>query len=104
MKYECPHCHEKTISLAQKAMAGSLTSKGATCEKCGRRSVNGLDSTIFRTIVSLITFAFMIYLMFFSGKDPSFSFWASLGALALTWVLIKIFDAFFAKLVPSKWI
>ena len=63
MKYECPHCKEKTITLRQKAFAGTLTSRGAECEKCKRRCVNGKDSTIFRLVTSLAVLLFITYMI-----------------------------------------
>ena len=104
MKYECPHCHEKTITLKQKAFAGTLTSRGAECEKCKRRCVNGKDSTIFRLVTSLAVLLFITKIIFFSEIDMGFCIVASIIALIVAKILQIIFDAFFAKLIPSQWI
>ena len=104
MKYECPHCNEKTITLRQKNFAGSLTSRGAECEKCKRRCVNGKDSIIVRLITSLASLLFITYMIFFTEIDMGFCIGVSILALIVSKILQMIYDAFFAKLIPSQWI
>ncbi len=104
MNFECPHCHEKTITPIHKAFAGSLTSKGTTCPKCRLRSVNGVGSTIFSSVVSLAALVVVSKLIFFSEYDYGFAFLVSIGAIAAAWVLSKLFDLIFGKLIPSQWV
>ncbi len=105
MKHECPHCHKKTITIWNKAMAGSLTSKGTTCPECKMRSVNGIPSTIFRSVTGIALFCFAVYMLFIldSALSMSMRYLYVIIAFAVYFLLIKIFDAFFGRLVVSQW-
>lgn len=52
-KYECPYCHEKTVSPFQKMITGGMGSKGTKCKNCGRRVVNGKITTVIKSVVYL---------------------------------------------------
>lgn len=106
MKYECPHCHKKTITIWKKAMAGSLTSKGTTCPECKVRCVNGIASTIFRSVAGIALFCFAVYMLFVldSAMSMGTRYLYVFGGFAAYFLLVKIFDAFFGKLVVSQWV
>ena len=53
MKYECPHCHEKTFTPLQKALCGSYRTMGKPCPKCGRRACNGMTGIYFQSVTSI---------------------------------------------------
>ena len=96
-KYECPYCHENTISPLTKAFLGTPSSKGKKCPKCGGRVVNNMKSTLFSLIFSGVCLAGMIYL-YFSGLD-----WAYF--VILIWVSLivpKIVNAFCFGLAKTQ--
>lgn len=96
-KYVCPHCGEETISPLKKAFAGNQKSKGTLCPNCGKRCTNGMQSAIFHTITDSIML--IIVIIFYIKLDLSMIPIAV--TIAATFVINKIFDAFFYPLVPS---
>lgn len=96
MKHECPYCGEKSFSPVKKAFAGSLTSKGTPCPNCGRKCVNGKQSTIFHTIAGLLMLAGVLFICFrvYNGTQ---GLWMA-GLIALYLVVCKVADAFFFPL------
>ena len=94
-KFKCPYCNENTVSRFRKAFAGSLKSKGYKCPKCGGRCVNGKESIIFNIIIkSVVLMAILIKSFNNSGNSVLFA----LVILGISFIVSKIFDAFFYEL------
>jgi transcription elongation factor Elf1 len=95
-KYECPHCHEKTISPIQKMLTGGMGSKGTKCKKCGRRIVNGKITTAIKSVVYLVAFLYtaliLITEMNQGVEHQNYGFIFTMWAIAL--VGTKIIDGF----------
>ena len=107
--YTCPHCGKKTFNPWKKAFAGQLNSPGKVCMECGRKCVNGKGATIFNAIYSLISFALIVVIYL---KAPSlwgtslewiafYEVFICLGLLLSKFIVPKIANAFFFKLVPA---
>lgn len=96
--YTCPHCGEKSFTPMTKAFAGQLNSKGKPCPKCGRLCVNGKGATIFNAIYSIVTFATVVFVYL---KWPANDMLIVLGLIASLFIVPKLVNAFFFKLVPS---
>ena len=94
-KFKCPYCNENTVSRFRKAFAGSLKSKGYKCPKCGGHCVNGKESIIFNIIIkSVVLMAILIK----SFNNSSNSVLFALVILCISFIVSKIFDAFFYEL------
>lgn len=97
--YCCPHCHAKSFNPWTKAFVGGMNTRGTPCKACGKRCVNGKESTIFSAVVyvAALVFVFVVYLGMAS------LFWdlvLILGTIAAAFVICRLFDAFFGRLVP----
>jgi len=99
MKHTCPHCGEKTISPLKKAFAGNPQAKGTVCPACGKRSTNELKSAVFQTIVAVIALVFIIYQ--YVAVQSIESNYYSIAAVLIAYLLPKLVNAFFFKLVPA---
>ena len=102
--YTCPHCGEKTFTPIQKALSGTMKSKGKPCPKCGKLCVNGKGATIFEAIFFVVAFAFIIY-VYLHGLDNVWMYTHEVpivaGIIVLMYVVPKIVNAFCFKLVHS---
>lgn len=94
-KFECPYCHEKTISRVKKAFAGSLKSKGIECPNCGGRCVNGKQSSVFHSVVMAIVFAVIVYMVVVDHPHMTIN---AIALFALAFIVNKLFDALFFEL------
>ncbi|MBQ8079166.1 MAG: hypothetical protein IJ236_04375 [Oscillospiraceae bacterium] len=97
MKYECPHCHEKTFTPLQKALCGSYRTMGKPCPKCGRRACNGMTGIYFQSVTSIamIIAIITIYLKATERVHSSML----IGAIILGYFVVNfIFNMFFGKL------
>lgn len=102
LKHKCPHCGENSFSIIDKALAGNYTSEGKKCPNCGRRAVNGMPSTIFRSVSWLAVVIIMLVRYFGNVRDMQvLNIWEFVAVFAIGFILPYIFDAFFGKLVPS---
>ena len=97
MKYECPHCHEKTFTPLQKALCGSYRTMGKPCPKCGRRACNGMTGIYFQSVTSI---AMIIAIITIYLKAPERVHSSMLiGAIILGYFVVNfIFNMFFGKL------
>lgn len=98
-KYECPHCGEKTITPLKKAFAGTQKSKGVECPNCGTHCTNGMQSSVFRCIISLIVLLISVT----SYIKCQFNISAAVISISLVsgFILTRLFDAFFYPLAVS---
>ena len=97
MKFECPHCHEKTFGPIQKALCGSYRGMGKPCPKCGRRACNGMTGIYFQSVTSIamIIAIITIYLKATERVHSSML----IGAIILGYFVVNfIFNMFFGKL------
>ncbi len=99
MKYECPHCGEKSISHIKKAFAGNPKSKGAKCPICERRCTNELKSAVCHSIFLGAALIFLI-VMYLTQRTAESSLYCII-AFAAALIIPHIIDAFFFKLVPA---
>ncbi|MGN1411689.1 MAG: hypothetical protein ACI4WH_04160 [Oscillospiraceae bacterium] len=99
-KYECPHCHQRTISPFQKMVTGGMGSKGTKCKNCGRRVVNGKITTAIKSVVYLLAFGYtaliLITEMNQGVQHQNYDFIFGMWAIAL--VGTKIIDGFIPDL------
>lgn len=97
-KFVCPHCGEPTFSPWQKALAGTLRSKGKPCPKCGKRACNGMGSIYFSTVVQGLGLVAIVVIYLFHTE-----LWISsiliVGIILATLLLSFLFNMFFGKLV-----
>ena len=98
MKYACPHCGEKVFTPLQKALCGSLRSRGKPCPHCGKRCCNGMGSIYFSAAVSGTAFAAVIAVYLFA-TEKLYSALIIGGIIVLSLVLMFVYDMFFGKLV-----
>lgn len=98
MKFECPHCHEKTFSPLQKALCGSYRTMGKPCPHCGKRACNGMTGIIFQMVTSsaMIVAILAIYL---KSTEKIHSSITIACIIAGYFVVNFIFNMFFGKLV-----
>ncbi len=97
-RFTCPHCGEPSFTPLQKALAGSLRSRGKPCPHCGKRCCNSMASIYFSTVVSLIAFVSImaIYLL----SDNSLPYILIMAAIIAGSLLLNfLFNMFFGKLV-----
>ena len=99
--YECPFCHEKTITLWNKATVGSLSSKGKACPNCAGRYVNDTSSTIFRSIMWMAVLVYACIVLLGQRGDLLFQYGSTLALIVIAKLLIMGFDVFFSKLTQS---
>ncbi len=99
MKHTCPHCGEKTISPIKKAFAGNPQSKGTVCPACGKRSTNDIHSAIFHVIVDVLVLIFVVFT--YIKIDSTIGLYYMAGALIGAFLITRIGDALFFKLVPA---
>jgi hypothetical protein len=98
MKFECPHCHEKTFSPIQKALCGSYRGYGKPCPKCGKRAVNGMTGIYFQTVLSILIGAACL-IIYFRATERVYSSIIMACLIAGYFVLNFLFNMFFGKLV-----
>ena len=97
MKYECPHCHEKTFTPLQKALCGSYRTMGKPCPKCGRRACNGMTGIYFQSVTS-IAMIIAIITIYLKATERVYSSML-IGAIILGYFVVNfIFNMFFGKL------
>ena len=97
MKYECPHCHEKTFTPLQKALCGSMRGRGKPCPKCGRRCVNGMGNIYFSSILSVVAFV-AILVIYFTASERIYSS-IVIGCIIAGSLLVNfVVNMFFGKL------
>ncbi len=77
--YTCPHCGEKSFTPITKLSCGSMRSKGRACPACGRRCVNGRQSTLFRTILGAVMLIFILY-QYFMVEDCTVPMLIAIGS------------------------
>lgn len=107
--YECPHCHEKTFNPVTKALTGRMNTKGRKCKNCGKSCCNGMASTIFHsaTSVAALIISVICYIGDFgieltiSGTYMKGSYLVIIICILSSFVLNKLFDAFFGHLTKS---
>lgn len=99
--FECPYCHEKTFTRMMKVRCGSMKSKGMKCPKCGGHCVNGMPSTIFRTVTSALVFIYWIAASLTGFETKNFRVFTFIGAMLLCFLLGYVFDALFGRLAKS---
>lgn len=97
MKYECPHCHEKTFNPLQKALCGSYRTMGKPCPKCGKRAVNGMAGIYFQTVTSIIMIVAVIAI-YLKATERVYSSITIACIIAGYFVLNFLFNMFFGKL------
>jgi DNA-directed RNA polymerase subunit RPC12/RpoP len=98
-KYECPHCGEKTITPMQKAFAGTQKSKGVVCPNCGTHCTNGMESSVFRCVVSAIVC--VVSIISYIKCEANISAIVIALSLLSGFVITRIFDALFYPLAVS---
>lgn len=98
MKFECPHCHEKTFNPLQKALCGSYRTMGKPCPNCGRRACNGMTGIYFQTVTSVAMIA-AILVIYFKSTERIQSSIIIACIIAGYFVLNFLFNMFFGKLV-----
>ena len=97
MKFECPHCHEKTFTPLQKALCGSYRTMGKPCPKCGRRACNGMTGIYFQSVTS-IAMIIAIITIYLKATERVYSSML-IGAIILGYFVVNfIFNMFFGKL------
>jgi hypothetical protein len=102
IKYTCPHCGEKTFTPIQKALAGSMRTKGKPCPKCGRRCCNGMASIYFSSVISIAAFIAII-VIYINAQEHLYSSIYIACIIAGSFVLNFLFNMFFGKLaVPIR--
>lgn len=100
IKYECPHCHKKTITVWHKLTAGNMNKVGKTCPECGHRCVNGIASTICYTVMNLVLLIFLIYQFATNHENINYIICSSVVVLLITRLVAWIFNLF-SKLTES---
>ncbi len=96
-KFTCPHCGEPTFSPLQKALAGSLRTRGKPCPKCGKRCCNDMTSIYFSAVVSVLAFiAVMVIYLFHTERV--FSSILIVCIILGSLLLCFLFNMFFGKL------
>ena len=97
MKFECPHCHEKTFNPLQKALCGSYRGMCKPCPHCGKRACNGMAGIYFQSVTScaMIIAVIMIYL---KATERVYSSITIACIIVGYFVLNFIFNMFFGKL------
>ncbi|MBR2087005.1 MAG: hypothetical protein IJ906_07715 [Oscillospiraceae bacterium] len=98
MKFECPHCHEKTFSPLQKALCGSYRGMGKPCPKCGKRACNGMTGIYFQCVLSALI-GIAILAIYFKATERVYSSILIACLIAGYFVLNFLFNMFFGKLV-----
>ncbi len=98
MKFECPHCHEKTFSPIQKALCGSYRGMGKPCPKCGKRACNGMAGIYFQCVLATLIGA-AILVIYFKATERVYSSIVIACLIAGYFVLDFLFNMFFGKLV-----
>ena len=88
---KCPYCGKDTYSFFDRMIAGGMAAKGRPCRECGRRSVHGLDSAIFRTV--LWAAALIIILINYKSNTPNVPLCVASVTAAL--VICRVADGFF---------
>lgn len=84
MKFECPHCGEKSISGFKKALlGGNMMSKGLTCPSCGKKSVNGNFSSVVRSVLYGLAFIYMAFVFMTHRYDNAVD---AYSRVAIVWV------------------
>lgn len=96
-KFTCPHCGEPTFTPIQKALAGSMRSRGKPCPKCGRRCCNGMSSIYFSSVVWVLALGGIVYL-YLTATERVFSSIMIAVIIVAAALLCFIFDMFFGKL------
>ena len=100
MKFECPHCGEKTFTPLQKALTGSYRSVGKECPNCGKKCCNGMGAIYFDNIIMMIAFiAIMIIYFKFDASQKMQSSILIAAIIAGSLLLSFLFKMFFGKLV-----
>ena len=97
MKHACPHCGEKSFSLIQKALAGSLRSTGKPCPACGRKCCNGMASIYFSTAVSLVMLVACIAI-YLTAQEHVYSTILIIAIILVRFIAVFVFDMFVGKL------
>lgn len=95
--YTCPHCGAKSFNPWKKAFAGGLHTKGKVCLNCGQHCVNGTASMVFSAVVYIAALIIVLYIYFKGNSVWDYAF--MLGAVAVAYVISRLFDAFFGPLV-----
>ena len=98
MKFECPHCHEKTFSPIQKALCGSYRGMGKPCPSCGKRAVNGMTGIYFQTVLSILV-GISCLLIYLKSTERIYSSIIMACLIAGYFALNFLFNMFFGKLV-----
>ena len=95
---KCPYCGKETYSFFDRMMAGGMASKGRVCRECGRRSVHGLDSTLFNTIVWLV-----VLICLYNGyKKGTPSQTVCLIVFAAGFVISRLANGFFGLAMNNR--
>lgn len=98
MKYECPHCHEKTFGPLQKALCGSYRGLGKPCPGCGKRATNGMPGIYFSAVLSILAFVAVIA-VYLTATEKVYSSITIVCIIAGSLLLNFLFNMFFGKLV-----
>ncbi|MGN0620310.1 MAG: hypothetical protein ACI4I9_00440 [Porcipelethomonas sp.] len=98
-KYECPHCGEKTITPLKKAFAGTQKSQGVKCPNCGTHCTNGMESSVFRCIVTMIVL--IVSVVSYVKFEANVSAVVIAASLVSGFILTHLFDALFYPLTVS---
>lgn len=96
-KFTCPHCGEETFTPIQKALAGSMRTRGKPCPKCGKRCCNGMVSIYFSSAVWVLALAGILFL-YFTSSDKILSSILIAVIIVCAWLICFLFDMFFGKL------
>ena len=98
MKFECPHCHEKTFSPLQKALCGPYRGMGKPCPKCGKRATNGMTGIYFQSVTSIVMIVAIITIYLKATEKVQSSIIIAC-IIAGYFVVNFLFNMFFGKLV-----
>ena len=96
--FQLPSC-KATLPPIKKAFAGNPQSKGTVCPNCGKRCTNDIHSAIFHVIVDVIVLAFVVFT--YIKIDTTDGLYYMIGAIAGAFLITRIGDAIFFKLVPA---
>jgi DNA-directed RNA polymerase subunit RPC12/RpoP len=97
-KYKCPYCEKEAYSFFSKMMAGGMASKGVKCPSCGKHSVHGIESTVFRTVVMAVALTFMLVNYFGKSADVVLC----LIVFAAAFLICKIANGLFFELTENN--
>ncbi len=93
MKFECPHCHEKTFTLKDKLLAGKWAA--ITCKACGGRSCAQpvvLAVLYFLYVWDVVLFGYVAYVKFQVGQPTVAMIYV--GVLVVGWLILEFFGLY----------